>query len=69
MKSNESSTPLGSRNSTPRLPFPWTDYFFGYPTAVEITWLRAHVLAIDETVDATGVERIVRRHLQPSTNQ
>ncbi len=40
----------------PRLSFPRTDNLFGYPTAIEITWLRAHALAIDETVDATGIE-------------
>ena len=38
------------------LAFPWADDFVGDPTAVEITGLRAHALALDEALDATGIE-------------
>jgi len=46
----------------PRLPFPRTDNFVGYPTAIEITRLRAHALAVDETLDAAGVKGKVICH-------
>jgi hypothetical protein len=46
---------VGYHASVP-IPFPRTDKFIDYPTAIEIAGLRAHTLAIDETFDATGIE-------------
>jgi hypothetical protein len=39
-----------------RAAFPWADDSVGDPTAIEIIWLRAHALAVDEALDATGIE-------------
>ena len=39
-----------------RVAFPWAGDFVGNPTAIEITGLRAHGLAIDEALDAAGIE-------------
>ena len=39
-----------------RVAFPWADDFVGNPTAIEITRLWAHGLAIDEALDAAGIE-------------
>jgi hypothetical protein len=39
-----------------RVAFPWADDFAGDPTAIKITGLRAHGLAIDEALDPTWIE-------------
>lgn len=44
-----------------RVTFPRADDFIGYPTAIEITWLRAHALAIDQALDSTGIKGEVPR--------